>query len=242
MGKKVVYMPSCSSTNEVASDLMRIQEIEEGTVVITDHQTSGRGQQGNQWESTKGMNITCSLILKPKVLALRDQFVLNMIVSLGVADLVSEVLSVEAKVKWPNDVYCNGEKISGILINSTIKGYMLEHAVVGIGLNVNQQIFANVNATSLSLHSGNTIYSLPQILESLILCVEKRYFQWKNDVEALRSDYLGKMYWYDQVRTYKENGKYFTGIIKGVTTAGKLLVEDEKQTRSFDFKAIAFVK
>jgi len=242
MGKKVVYMPSCHSTNEVASDLLKTQKIEEGTVIITDNQTSGRGQQGNHWESDKGKNITCSLILKPNALPLSDQFVLNIIVSLGVADLVSDVLSMDAKVKWPNDVYCNNEKISGILINSTIKGHMLENSVVGIGLNVNQQHFSNTKATSLSLLSGNTTYNLPQILESLILCIEKRYFQWKNDIDGLRNDYLKNMYWRDQVRTYKENGKYFTGIIKDVTNSGKLMVEDEVQTRLFDFKAIEFVK
>jgi len=163
-------------------------------------------------------------------------------VSLGVADLVSDVLSMDAKVKWPNDVYCNDEKISGILINSTIKGHMLENSVVGIGLNVNQQHFSNTKATSLSLLSGNATYNLPQILESLILCVEKRYFQWKNDIEGLRADYFKNMYWHNQVRTYKENGKHFTGVIKGVTNAGKLMVEDEEQTRLFDFKAIEFVK
>lgn len=242
MAKKVVYMPSCHSTNEVASDLLKTQKIEEGTIIITDNQTRGRGQQGNYWESDKGKNITCSLILKPKTLLLSDQFVLNIIVSLGVADLVSQVLSMDAKVKWPNDVYCNGEKISGILINSTIKGYMLENSVVGIGLNVNQQHFSNIKATSLSLLSGNATYNLPQILEPLILCVEKRYFQWKNDIDGLRSDYLNNMYWHDQVRTYKANGKYFTGIIKGVTNTGKLMVQDEVQTRLFDFKTIEFVK
>ena len=242
MGKKIVYMPSCHSTNQVASDLLKKQEIQEGTIIITDHQTSGRGQLKNHWEADAGKNITCSLILKPKSLTVVDQFVLNIIISLGVADLVDDITSMEIKVKWPNDIYCNDEKISGILINNTIKGQMLENSVIGIGLNVNQQHFSSPKATSLSSMSGNTTYNLPQVLESLIFSIEKRYFQWKNDEKSLQKDYLNKMYWYDEVRTYKTSTEYFTGIIKGITKSGRLLVESKQGTREFEFKTIEFVK
>lgn len=242
MGKRVVYMPSCHSTNDVASDLLKKQEIEEGTIVITNHQTSGRGQQGNHWEADAGKNITFSLVLKPKALFVVDHFVLNVIISLGVADLVQNILSIGVKVKWPNDVYCNGGKICGILIKNTVKGQVLENSIVGIGLNVNQQHFSYSRATSLSLLSGNTTYDLSQILESLILSIEKRYFQWKNDVESLWDDYFMNMYWYEEVRTYKADGEYFTGIIKGVTKTGRLIVEQENEIRMFDFKTIEFVK
>ena len=241
MGKRVVYMPSCHSTNEVAIDLLKKGSIEEGTIVITDHQTTGRGQQGNRWEAEEGKNITCSLILKPKTLPITDQFVLNIITSLGVADMVEEILSLETKVKWPNDVYCSGKKISGILINNTIKGSLMESAIIGIGLNVNQRHFDYDGASSISLLSGNTTYDLPKILESLILSIEKRYLQWKNK-DDLRADYLDKMYWIGQVRTFKANGKFFTGIIRGATKAGRLIVEEEAQTKEYDFKAIEFVK
>jgi len=242
MGKRVVYMPSCHSTNEVASDLLKKGRIEEGTIVITDNQTKGRGQQGNHWEAEEGKNITCSLILRPKALPTIDQFVLNIIASLGVADIVREVLSIDTEVKWPNDVYCEGQKISGILINNFIKRSSIESAVIGIGLNVNQNSFEYEKATSLSLLSGNNTYDLPQILESLILSIEKRYFQWKNHRETLWNDYLDRMYWYGEVRTYKANNRFFTGIIRGVTKAGRLILEGEEKTSEYDFKAIEFVE
>ncbi len=242
MGKKVVYMPSCHSTNQVALDLLKNGRVEEGTIVITNHQTSGRGQQGNQWEAEEGKNITCSLILKPKSLPIADQFLLNVIISLGVADLVRDILSMDTKVKWPNDIYCNSEKICGILVNNTVKGHTLENSVIGIGLNVNQQQFSHPKATSLALLSGNTTYDLPQILEALITAIEKRYFQWKNDTLGLWEDYIANLYWHDEVRTYKTEGEYFTGLIRGVTKSGQLLVEGEEQTREFEFKTIEFVK
>lgn len=242
MGKKVVYMPSCHSTNDVASDLIKKGDVEEGTIVITDHQTKGRGQPGNHWEAEEGKNITCSLVLKPKTLSISDQFLLNVIISMGVADIVSSILSIDTKVKWPNDIYCKGEKVSGILIKNTIKKYTLENSVAGIGLNVNQQRFSNSKATSLSILSGNATYDLPQILESLVLSIEKRYFQWKNDTESLWNDYLEQLYWLGEVRTYKSEGEYFTGIIRSVTKSGKLVIEDEVYTKEFDFKTIEFIK
>ena len=242
MGKKVVYMPSCHSTNQVATDLLKNGDIAEGTIVITDHQTKGRGQRGNHWEAEEGKNITCSIILKPKTLLISDQFILNVIVSMGVADLVSSVLSMDTKVKWPNDIYCKGEKISGILINNSIKKNMLESSVIGIGLNVNQQQFTNSKATSLSVLSGNATYNLSQILESLVLSVEKRYFQWKNNTESLWEDYLAQLYWLGEVRTYKSREEYFTGIIRSVTKSGRLVIEGEGHTTEFDFKTITFIK
>ena len=235
-------MPSCHSTNEIAVSLLKEGTVEEGTIIITDHQTRGQGQSGNDWEAEKGKNITCSLILKPKTLPIADQFILNVIISLGVADLVSNILSANAQVKWPNDVYYNREKIGGILINNIIKGNILEGSVVGIGLNVNQRHFSYSKATSLSVLSGNTTYDLSKVLASLILFIEKRYFQWKNDTKSLWKDYLARMYWFGEVRVYQAEGKYFTGIIRGITKSGQLIVEEEKLTREFAFKTIAFVK
>jgi BirA family biotin operon repressor/biotin-[acetyl-CoA-carboxylase] ligase len=242
MGKRVVYMPSCHSTNDVASDLLKNGSIEEGTIVITDHQIHGRGQQGNQWEADQGKNITCSLILKPKPLLVKEQFVLNVMISLGVADLVEKVTSKDANVKWPNDIYCEGHKICGILISNIVRKNTIETTVAGIGLNVNQMQFMNGNATSLALLSGNVTYNLEQILESLIMAVEKRYFQWKNNCDDLWDDYLSKLYWLDEVRTFEANDEYFTGMIRGVSRTGQLLIEDEVGVKEFEFKTIRFAK
>ena len=242
IGKNIVFMSSCHSTNDVASDLLKAGDVQEGTIVITDHQSKGRGQQGNHWEADPGKNITCSVILKPKTLLISDQFLLNVITSLAIADLVSDVLTIESKVKWPNDIYCLGDKICGILINNYLKKDCISSAVIGIGLNVNQRSFDIDNATSLSTLSGNATYDLPQILESLVLSIEKRYFQWKNDEATLWQEYLSKLYWKDEIRTFIAGGKYFTGVIRDVTKQGQLVVEKEQGLQPFDFKTISFIK
>ena len=130
----------------------------------------------------------------------------------------------------------------GILIKNAIKKNLFESSVVGIGLNVNQRQFINTKATSLSVLSGNSTYDLSQILESLVLSIEKRYFQWKNDLDNLWKEYLERLYWLGEVRTYKSEKEYFTGIIRGVTKSGRLVVEGENHTREFDFKTITFIK
>ena len=73
VGRKVIYLPSCHSTNDYAADLLRVTAVLEGTLVVTDHQTAGRGQRGNGWEAAPGQNLTASLVLRPGFLAAADR-------------------------------------------------------------------------------------------------------------------------------------------------------------------------
>ena len=131
-------MPSCHSTNDIGLEMIRKPDIIEGTVIISDEQTMGRGQRGNAWVSESGQNLMLSLILAPRFLKPSDQFFLNMAISLAVRETVINFLpESNCQVKWPNDVYLNGVKLAGILID--LEGQALEpsHSVIGIGLNVN---------------------------------------------------------------------------------------------------------
>ena len=86
LGQITQYLPSCQSTNDEASALIAHRDPAEGLVVITDNQTAGRGQRGNQWEAKAGQNLTISIILKPSFLAATEQFWLNIAISLGIYD------------------------------------------------------------------------------------------------------------------------------------------------------------
>ena len=133
-GANQIRLPSCHSTNDVASDLLAEGNIAEGTVIITDHQTKGKGQRGNSWESEPGKNLTCSLILKPKFLPVQKQFELTVVSSLAIVHTLRDLGLPNAQVKWPNDIYYGNAKIAGILIENTVRANHLEYAVVGIGL------------------------------------------------------------------------------------------------------------
>ena len=122
MGQKLIYVPECHSTNSLLNELNDHQELPEGTVLVTDHQTAGRGQRGNVWEAAQGMNLTFSILLRPKFLEAKDQFRLNMAVSLAIANSLQSCLSQGIKLKWPNDILVDGKKIGGVLIESQLQG------------------------------------------------------------------------------------------------------------------------
>ena len=149
VGKSVIYLPTCHSTNQIAEELLTKPDIASGTIVITDNQTSGRGQRGNTWQADPGSNLTFTVISTPEFLPISRQFDLNIVASLAVRATVTEFVP-DVHVKWPNDVLVGTGKIAGILIQNFITGSKIRHTLIGIGLNVNQVQFDLPQATSLA--------------------------------------------------------------------------------------------
>ncbi|TAE01047.1 MAG: biotin--[acetyl-CoA-carboxylase] ligase [Bacteroidetes bacterium] len=236
-------MPTCQSTNEVATDLIAHSSVFEGCVIITSQQTAGKGQRGNRWEANPDQNLTFSLILQPDFLSPEYQFQLNVAVSLAVYDVLSVFLGSELKVKWSNDIYYRNQKLGGILIENILQGNRIKYSVVGIGLNVNQTEFSYSKANSLA-NLTNKKYDLqvllPQILESL----EVRYLKLRqNHYSQMKSEYLQNLYWYQEKHTFLDvDNQAFTGEIIGIDAIGKLAVAVEKKIKYFNFKEIVFVE
>jgi BirA family biotin operon repressor/biotin-[acetyl-CoA-carboxylase] ligase len=236
-------LPECHSTNTVALELIQNGGAQEGTLVITEHQTSGRGQRGNQWASEKGQNLTFSFILNPRFLAPKDQFMLGKAISLGLHDFVSRVLPQDfVQVKWPNDLIVNGRKVSGVLIENQLSGSLYESAVVGIGLNVNQLEFPVPTAASLSTFAHHRL-DLDELLDELCLLLEQRYQQLKRgDWDSLNKDYLNVLYWFREEHTFFSKSENFVGVIEGVDEIGRLLVRVGAEMRTFDLKEILYIQ
>ena len=179
MAKKhdIIWLESIDSTNEECR--RRISDIDNLSVVAALSQTSGKGQRGNVWLSEAGQNLTFSIVLKFPAKGLKaemepmlayDQFVLSEITSLAIVDLLAD-FGIEAKIKWPNDIYVGDRKICGILIENSLRGEWIQHSIIGIGLNVNQRNFDVTlpNPTSMVLCSGILEeYDLDYILEKLM--------------------------------------------------------------------------
>lgn len=142
----------------MAKELVQSSVPADCTLVTARLQTAGRGQRDRHWLSEGGANITCSYILRPLFLHAQRQFLLSAVVALAVRDTVVELLPSRAgavRIKWPNDILIGRAKVAGILIENTLRGSSLDTAIVGIGLNVNQQDFPEgINATSFFLFSG----------------------------------------------------------------------------------------
>ncbi|WP_338871155.1 biotin--[acetyl-CoA-carboxylase] ligase [Spirosoma sp. SC4-14] len=243
IGQIVKYLPSCQSTNDEASTLIAEGDPTEGTLVVTDNQTAGRGQRGNVWEAKSAQNLTFSLILKPSFLSATEQFWLNMAISLGIYDTLSSLIGSDLRIKWPNDIYVGNRKLGGILIENILHGYSIAWSVAGIGLNINQTEFTYPTATSLQQEAPlPENYDLPGILSSLSEKIEARYLQLRaNQRENVKVNYLQTLYRYQQEATFESNGETFRGSIAGVDALGRLAIAVGGELRYFGFKEVSFV-
>jgi BirA family transcriptional regulator, biotin operon repressor / biotin---[acetyl-CoA-carboxylase] ligase len=241
IGKKVIFMPECHSTNSLALEVCQQSHVPEGTLVITDRQTAGRGQRGNTWESQPGMNLTFSVIVKPTFLAIKDQFLLSMITSLAVHNYLAETCNHAVYIKWPNDILIKQFKICGILIENQLVGEKLTNAVIGIGLNVNQQQFSVPKATSLSMVLHKKL-DLQDVLEGLLSHLESKYLQLRQGkLKVLKEDYIKNLYRFNEHHTFQAGHDQFDGKILGVDEQGRLRVLIHDQERDFGMKEISFV-
>ncbi len=245
IGKVLLRYKSLESTNLEAQKLLsEANKPLEGTTIVADMQTAGKGQRGNTWSSPSGKNLLSSYILYPKHLLPRQQFVLNIISSLAVIDLLQDMNIKQAKIKWPNDVYIGTKKVAGILTQSHIASQSILSSIIGIGLNVNQKTFDTTlpNPTSIRLEMKQD-FALDSTLERLCFFLEKRYLQSKstNGVATLRKLYTKLLFRLEEEAIFLIDGKHQTGIIQGIDPNGKLILKMEKHTRVFDFQELRFV-
>jgi BirA family biotin operon repressor/biotin-[acetyl-CoA-carboxylase] ligase len=241
LGKDIIYLTDCHSTNDEALERLRKRIVAEGSIVITGNQTKGRGQRGNQWFSEEGKNLTFSLVLQPKFLVPSGQFYLNIAISLSILDFLSEYIQ-GVRIKWPNDiVHISDGKLGGILIENSITQSALESSIVGIGLNINQRDFALSNACSLALLTGQE-FDIWELFRGLVKHIETRYIQLKNaDTTKLKEEYLLNLFRFDEWSDYEDN-EIFKGKIEGITEEGKLIIEKESGLiQQYAFKEVKFL-
>lgn len=242
MGKKIISLPSCQSTNTVLCSMAEASVLEEGCVLITENQTKGRGQAGNHWVSEPGTNLTFSVLLKPIFLEPSRQFFLNMVVGLAVCDAIKTVSGLPALVKWPNDVLIHDNKVCGILIENQLQGQQFVQVIVGIGLNVNQEEFAWVGATSLKTLTGHSL-DKTHVLTVLMEQLELRYNQLKGGAYRLFTEqYHELLYRRAEQHLFEEKGKEFLGVITGVDEIGRLCIDTDQGQRKFNFKEVGFIR
>lgn len=239
----IIHFHELDSTNAYAKKLLEEEHPLEGTIISTDFQTSGKGQESNAWESESGKNILMTMILYPQFVNVADQFSLSMVIALGIIDFLKPLLpDIPLHIKWPNDIYANNKKIGGILINNEVMGEEFVHVIAGIGINLNQTVFPHdiPNPTSLSLLRGKE-YSVRK--ETLRLCdsVMGRYHQLRAYESALiSSHYHERLLGRDEWRKYVYLGKNIDARIIGVNEYGNLILETDNGKIVCDLKEIRF--
>lgn len=229
----IIRLPETDSTNE---ELRRINEkttLPDFTIVITDHQTAGRGQIGNKWHSEPKQNILMSILLRNKQLDIHNQFFLSMIVALAVKKAIGKYID-NVKIKWPNDIYVDNKKIAGILIENKVRGKVIYETIAGIGINVNQVQFDSCipNPTSVRLITGSEM-PITNILNELILLMPRGVDLISNerwsDIKAL---YMNDLYRYDgKYYRFKDSNSEFEAILTDIAPDGQLILTDKNGTR-----------
>ena len=233
-GNVIRYYPELKSTNTKAWELISINS-ENGTAVITDNQQSGRGRRSNKWFSIPNKGLTFSIILYPKVLPNQIN-IFSLITGLAVADCLKEY-NIRAELKWPNDVLIGRKKVGGMLCESKISSGMVQSMVIGVGLNINNEIKhfpldIQSTATSLLIESG-TQYQIEKILAKILNHLEKRL----NKIDSLQlhiQDWERHCAHLNKEVLFNSGRKAVEGTFKGLTNTGQAIINIDGIETIFD--------
>jgi BirA family biotin operon repressor/biotin-[acetyl-CoA-carboxylase] ligase len=244
IGKRIIKLPLVDSTNNYAIKHMNAQKYPEGTIVMAKSQEHGRGQRGNAWESQPGMNLLMSVVLFPGFLPVQYQFLISKVVALAISNVIGTYCQ-GVKIKWPNDIYVNNQKIAGILIENSIMGVTLETSVAGIGLNVNQVKFSDDLPNPVSLAGITKVdHDIGNIFNLLVEKLDYWYLKLKcGEIDLINNSYLENLYLLNEESLFSDVNGEFTGSVCGVDEIGRLLIRDKSGfCRHYHFKEVQFNK
>lgn len=237
MGKRIIFLQETVSTNAVAFRLAE-EGAAEGTVVIAEQQTGGKGRLGRVWTSPAGVNLYCSIILRPPIQPVAAPQ-LTFLSVIAVARAVEKLSRVHTRIKWPNDLLINGRKVAGLLNEMNAETDKVNFVILGIGVNLNmraEQFPEGMRhpATSLFLESGvkvdRTAFArvLLQELDNIYaVFLEEGYSQ-------ARTEWLERSNLTGTTVTVTDNGCVRTGRVTGISEYGALLLDSGEQILSGD--------
>lgn len=227
-GNKIYTFDTIDSTNNCAKAVAGVGAVE-GTVVIAEQQTAGRGRLGRIWQANPNENLTFSIILRPKV-SPDSLNLLPLYVAVALAQAIEKTTGLKVECKWPNDLLIGKKKVAGILIEGSIKQNQVEYVVIGIGINVNQQSFAGElapKATSLRLSSGKEIERTMLFRESL-LALESTYAGVSSTgFQSILPQWLSRSTMINKPISVSQQGNLISGVVKGLSHNGGLILQSE---------------
>ena len=175
IGKNVLHFETIDSTNDYAKKIGN--ELRDGSVIISEEQTKGKGRLGRVWESKAGEGIWMSIILKPNIIPNKAPFI-TLIAGASIVKALN-ILGVDAKIKWPNDITINNKKLSGILTELSAEIERVNYIVVGIGMNVKDTDFEEeLKDKATSLYKENYNVSRVDIVKEILCQFEKLYLDY----------------------------------------------------------------
>ena len=239
-----IHLPETESTNKYAKEVLPGTG---PTLISTDHQTAGRGQRGNSWESEVGKNLLFSLIISPEGIPGTGQFAICELISVAICEVLDRYVP-DIRIKWPNDIYHRDQKLCGILIEHDLEGARLSRTIIGVGLNVNQTHFTSNAPNPVSLYQilGHEV-NRETLLESIAEHFTGLYHQYTSSPPtlhrtALHERYTRQLYRKGEEAMYRDAERAFTATLHGVEHDGRLILIDQQGERhSYLFKEVAYI-
>ncbi|MEE9167225.1 MAG: biotin--[acetyl-CoA-carboxylase] ligase [Candidatus Neomarinimicrobiota bacterium] len=226
LGREIEYYTRVDSTNLEARKLLE-EGAEEGTLILTDNQTAGRGRHGESWFSGPGKGLAFSVILKPNMRG-KPAGVLSLAVGLAVTDAI-ENFRLVSQLKWPNDVLLSGKKCGGILLETRFQGDVMTSAIAGIGINVNEsqsefpESIRNIT-TSIAIEKQSPAQR-ELILAWTLNSLERRYAGLKSgDASSIISDWENRCSHIGKTVSFNWKGENAMGIFEGVAQDGEAII------------------
>ena len=228
---------------------MSAEQLPHGYCISADFQTAGHGQATNRWESEDGKNLLFSTLLRPTIISAAEQFVITEFVTLAIINALQDYIRQKITIKWPNDIYVGDKKLCGILIENALCGPTIDTCIVGIGININQELFVSdaPNPVSLKQLNGRD-NDRGEILEDIYHNILNYYDyladNWQNnDIrQSLHYEYMNNLYRRTGYHNYSTpEGEHFRAEIEDIGPQGHLTLRLESgELRTFAFKEVIF--
>jgi len=236
----IIKLNATDSTNDYLKQLNKEKPLDNFTIVTTVSQTKGKGQMGAQWTSQPGKNLTFSLLYKPKKQFCTSIFDVNVTIAVSIIEALETFEIPKLNIKWPNDILAENKKIGGILIENSLKADATIDTIIGIGINVNQESFPDfIQASSLKKITGLE-YDLEILLDKITNTIQQNLEEIDSQKEFFWKQYHQHLFKHNQPMAFENTSQEkFMGIIKNVSTDGKLQIQlEDDSIQSFGLKEI----
>ena len=225
VGRRIVYLERTGSTSNTARELAR-QGAPEGTLVVAEEQTAGRGRRGRSWNCPFGRGLLFSLVLRPMVHpACAPQ--VTMVAAVAMARAIEKVTGLTPGIKWPNDLLLEGKKVCGILTELDAEPEAVSHVVIGVGVNVNVPAgdLEPDRATSLQVRTGKDVGRV-RLLQEALRQLEEWYRVWQaGGFPVIRAEWQKRSVTVDRLVRVRLGDITLAGRAAGVDEEGALLLE-----------------
>ena len=244
----IVHLLEVDSTNRYVRDeavaLWQNRGINDFAVVSAGLQTAGRGQRGNTWSSNASENLLFSILVRPgETLEVSRQFLLSQAVALSIHDAM-KCYGIDTLLKWPNDIYAGSRKLAGILLELDYSGAFVEQAIIGIGLNVNQEGFPPMDRVPVSMKMlWKRDFILDDVLATILDLFEHYYTEMRfGNRDAIVAEYKRVLLGMNERHTFIDRVGHFDAVIQDIESDGHLiLLRNDGSTGRYAFKEVEMV-